>query len=221
MLLGSLSEQAMAARHSTNECLGASDNPSKLANKAHLGKFSPRPKRRPGGSSGLICYDKLVLDGIGTLAIREQDEGRLVLGLSSTTRFVGGVLLAVGLYAGWSSWGGPWAVTALCGAVLVFGATLASLERTLVFDRSAGTVVVRQSLLGVGTRSEVPLFHLRAVVVVAPEQPGTQGAQYVAYLDRRVGTSIYLDEAKRCARLLRIAEAIAEVAELRLEYEAA
>ena len=45
-------------------------------------------------------------------------------------------------------------------------------------------------------------------------------ARYVAYLDRRVGEAIYLDESRKCAGLLRLAEVIADVAELRLEYDA-
>ncbi|HWM86844.1 MAG TPA: hypothetical protein VNO33_13420, partial [Kofleriaceae bacterium] len=61
--------------------------------------------------------------------------------------------------------------------------------------------------------------------VARPRTDGARGlpatARYVAYLDRRVGDAIYLDEARRCAALLRMAEAIADVAELRLEYEAA
>jgi hypothetical protein len=62
------------------------------------------------------------------------------------------------------------------------------------------------------------------VIVARPRIDGVRGlpaqARYVAYLDRRVGEAIYLDEARRCASLLRMAEAIADVAELRLEYEA-
>jgi hypothetical protein len=67
------------------------------------------------------------------------------------------------------------------------------------------------------------LFHLRAVVVAA--HPHTNGrtipmSRYTAYVERRVGEPIYLDEARRCARLLRMAEAISEATELRFEYEA-
>jgi hypothetical protein len=69
----------------------------------------------------------------------------------------------------------------------------------------------------------IPLFHLRAVVVMA--RPNAVGAldptgRFVAYLERRIGQAIYLDEARRCASLLRLAEAIADVAEVRLEYDA-
>ena len=91
-----------------------------------------------------------------------------------------------------------------------------------------GVLRVDQSAFGVSNRAVVPLFHLRAVVIVAKSggaigdlginMPG--GARYVAYLDRRVGDAIYLDESRRRAGLWRMAEAIADVAELRLEYEA-
>ena len=70
----------------------------------------------------------------------------------------------------------------------------------------------------------IPLFHLRAVVIVARPQsgPATFGLSsgFIAYVERRVGDPVYLDEARRCARLMKIAEAIAEVAEVRLEYDA-
>lgn len=95
-----------------------------------------------------------------------------------------------------------------------------SLERELRIDRQAGVLEVEQKMFGIGSRSVVPLFHLRAVVVSArPAQAGGQ-ARYVAFLERRIGDAIYLDEARRCAGLLAIAEAIADVAELRLEYDA-
>ena len=65
-------------------------------------------------------------------------------------------------------------------------------------------------MLGVTSRVEIPLFHLRAVVVLA--QPGgPRKSKYVAFVDRRVGEPIYLDEASRVARLMKIAEAIAAV----------
>jgi hypothetical protein len=72
----------------------------------------------------------------------------------------------------------------------------------------------------------VPLFHLRAVVVLARRGHQLQRifpapSRFVAYIDRRVGGAIYLDEARRCAHLMKMAEAIAEVADLRLEYDAA
>jgi hypothetical protein len=63
------------------------------------------------------------------------------------------------------------------------------------------------------------------VVMARPRGEISRGlpaaARYIAYLDRRVGEAIFLDEARRCAALLRMAEAIADVAELRLEYNAA
>jgi hypothetical protein len=43
---------------------------------------------------------------------------------------------------------------------------------------------------------------------------------YVAYVERRVGGTIHLDEARRPGPLLALAEAISEVAELRLVYDA-
>lgn len=61
----------------------------------------------------------------------------------------------------------------------------------------------------------IPLFHLRAVVVSA-----RRGRNYVAFVERRTGGTIHLDEAQRPGELLSLAEAVADVAQLRLVYDA-
>ena len=101
------------------------------------------------------------------------------------------------------------------------------MTRRLVFDREAGVLRIDQRTAGIPSKSVVPLFHLRAVVVKrqsdvtrAPWQMNGASARYVVFIERRVGDLIYLDEAKRCANLMKMAEAIAEVAGLRLEYDA-
>ncbi len=76
----------------------------------------------------------------------------------------------------------------------------------------AGVVVLG---FGIRRRAAIPLFHLRAVVVAA-----RRGGIYVAYVERRIGGTIHLDEARRPGPLLALAEAISEVAELRLVYDA-
>lgn len=119
----------------------------------------------------------------------------------------------------------PW--LAILPAILAgAGAVLATLRRRITLDRDDGLLRVEQSILGLASRTIVPLFHLRAVVVQAygPQQGLRRAspafARYVAYLERRVGAPIYLDEARACARLLELAEVLAEVGELRLEYDA-
>ncbi len=170
-----------------------------------------------------------MLDWIGSLTIREHSSRKIVLCLSRSTRLLGIVLLGAGTIATWRLWPlSPW--LALLPMFVAFaGLTLFTLQRELVIDREAGVLRVDQSAFGVSNRAVVPLFHLRAVVVVAKSgAPVGEGAldflsggrRYVAYLDRRVGDAIYLDESRRRAGLWRMAEAIADVAELRLEYEA-
>ncbi len=166
-----------------------------------------------------------MLDWVGSLRIDERSRERVVLSLTRSTRIAGWVLMALGAWLTLMVWNiSAWLATvplALAG----LGMLLASLRRQLTFDREGGVLRIEQSAFGVASRAVVPLFHLRAVVVIARE-PGLPGwrrvgpRRYVAYVERRVGEAIYLDEAARCARLLRMAEAISDVAELRLEYDA-
>lgn len=159
-------------------------------------------------------------DWIGSLRLAERSPHRVVLSMSRATRAWGWLLFSVGLALAPGMWSmSPWAAS-IAGCLAAFGLVLATLERTLVFDQEAGVLRLEQRILGLRSRVEVPLFHLRAVVVTAHPAGHHQG-KYVAFVDRRVGDPIYLDEARRVARLMRMAEAIAEVAEVRLEYNAA
>lgn len=167
-----------------------------------------------------------MFDWIGSLRIRERSNARVVLSLSRTTQLAGLLLLATGALVTARAWPVSVWLAFLPALVALFGAVLVTLRRELTIDREAGVLRVDQSAFGMANRQVVPLFHLRAVVIVARRRTdGVRGlpanGRYVAYLDRRVGDAIYLDEARRCAALLRMAEAIADVAELRLEYEAA
>jgi hypothetical protein len=165
-----------------------------------------------------------MLDWIGSLRVSERSKGRLVLALSRTTRWAGLGLAVLGAYLTARAWEINAWLALVPAAGVALGVLLTSLKRRMVFDREAGVLRLEQSALGMASQSVVPLFHLRAVVVVGHPanlgEGGIRGARYVAYLDRRVGEAIYLDEARRCARLLHMAELIAEIAELRLEYEA-
>src|SRR5437868_9862519 len=125
----------------------------------------------------------------------------------------------------WTGWGltaaGVWFATvgiiwAKLGAVCLIGlgVLLGTLRRKLVFDRDDGLLRSEQRILGIRRRAAIPLFHLRAVVVAA------RRGMYVAYVERRLGGTIHLDEARRSAPLLALAEAISEVAELRLVFDA-
>ena len=168
-----------------------------------------------------------MLDWIGSLRIRERSPLRVVLAVSPATRLVGLVLLVAGAWAAYRGWAvSPWLAVAP-GLLALLGLVLVSLHRRLVFDREAGVLRVDQRVLGWGSRAVVPLFHLRAVVVRARAVESlpllsrvAAPSRYAAVIERRVGEDIFLDESRRCAYLLRIAEAVAEIAEIRLEYDA-
>ncbi len=153
-----------------------------------------------------------MLDWLGSVQIRKRTSTRVELDLTRATAWTGWAMAA----------GGGWLVTltplwATLGGVIAIGmgVLLGTLRRKLVFDRDDGLLRSEQRVLGVRRRAAIPLFHLRAVVVAA-----RRGGIYVAYVERRVGGTIHLDEARRPAPLLALAEAICDVAELRLVYDA-
>jgi hypothetical protein len=152
-----------------------------------------------------------VLDWLGSVQIRTRSSSRVELDLTRATAWTGWGLCALGTYL--ATIGRTWITVA---GVLVFfvGIVLATLRRKLVFDRDEGLLRSEQRILGIRRRTAIPLFHLRAVVVAA------RRGMYVAYVERRLGGTIHLDEARRSAPLLALAEAIAEVAELRLVFDA-
>lgn len=153
-----------------------------------------------------------MLDWLGSVQIRKRTDERVELDLTRATSWTGWALAAAGawllfLASAWATMGGV--------VVLGIGGLLGTLKRRLVFDRRDGLLLIEQRVLGIRRRAAIPLFHLRAVVVAA-RRPGF----YVAYVERRIGGTIHLDEARRPAPLLALAEAIADVAELRLVYDA-
>lgn len=153
-----------------------------------------------------------MLDWLGSVAIRQRTEKRLELALTRGTAWTGWGITAAGawLFTIAAIW------TAVLGVLVVAaGVLLGTLRRRLVFDRDDGLLHIEQRVLGVRRRAAIPLFHLRAVVVSARRR-----GLYVAYVERRVGGTIHLDEARRPAPLLALAEAIADVAELRVVFDA-
>jgi len=152
-----------------------------------------------------------VLDWLGSVQIRTRNSSRVELDLTRATAWTGWVLGVIGGYlctlGRWATLGGV--------VVLGVGVLLATLRRRLVFDRDEGLLRSEQRIFGIRRRAAIPLFHLRAVVVAA-----RRGGIYVAYVERRLGGTIHLDEARRSAPLLALAEAISEVAELRLVFDA-
>jgi hypothetical protein len=153
----------------------------------------------------------IVLDWLGSVQIRKRTGTRVELDLTRATAWTGWALSAIG---GYLCVRGGWAL--LAGVIVLgLGILLATLRRKLVFDRDEGLLRSEQRIFGIRRRAAIPLFHLRAVVVAA-----RRGGMYVAYVERRLGGTIHLDEARRSAPLLALAEAISEVAELRLVFDA-
>jgi hypothetical protein len=151
-----------------------------------------------------------VLDWLGSVQIRTRTSTRVELDLTRATAWAGWALCGAGSYC--VALGGAWIVLGV--AVFGLGILLATLRRKLVFDRDEGLLRSELRVLGVRRRSAIPLFHLRSVVVAAHR------GMYAAYVERRLGGTIHLDEARRSAPLLELAEAIADVAELRLVFDA-
>ena len=153
-----------------------------------------------------------VLDWLGSVQIRKRSATRVELHLTRATQWTGWALTGGGVWG--LTLGHLWAH--LGGMALIgLGVLLGTLQRTLVFDRDDGLLRSEQRIFGIRRRAAIPLFHLRAVVVAA-----RRGGIYVAYVERRIGGTIHLDEARRPAPLVELAEAIADVAELRFVYDA-
>ena len=152
-----------------------------------------------------------MLEWLGSVQIRSRTATRVELALTRGTAWTGWAIAAGGGYL--VTVGAVWAllpgITGLAGGLL-----LGTLRRRLVFDREDGLLRSEQRVLGVRRRQAIPLFHLKAVVVAA------RRGLYFAYVERRVGGVIHLDEARHPGPLLVLAEAIAEVTELRLVYDA-
>ncbi len=153
-----------------------------------------------------------MLDWLGSVAVRKRSATRVELDLTRATAWTGWALAAGGCWL--IVLGALWSII-LGGVTLSAGVLLGTLRRHLVFDRDEGLLRIEQRVLGVRRRAAIPLFHLRAVVVAR-----RAGGIYVAFVERRVGGTIHLDEARRPAGLMAVAEAISEVAELRVVFDA-
>jgi hypothetical protein len=153
-----------------------------------------------------------VLDWLASVQIRKRSASRVELDLTRATAWTGWGVAGLGARVAWI---GPLWALVVGGVLFATGVLLATLRRHLVFDRQDGLLRSEQRIFGRKIRSAIPLFHLRAVVVAA-----RRGGMYVAYVERRMGGTIHLDEARKPGPLLALAEAIADVAELRLVYDA-
>lgn len=165
-------------------------------------------------------YTSSMFDGVGSLKLRSRSARRVELRLSKSTAIVGWLLATGAGVVAFMLWSIAWVLAAVPGIFALVGLLLASVRRELVFDRDDGVLRIEQRILGITSRATIPLFHLRSVVVEARAPRLGGPPKFVAYVERRVGGTIHLDESRRCATLLKVAEAIADAAELRLVYDA-
>jgi hypothetical protein len=152
---------------------------------------------------------------VGTLRVRARSARRLELALTRTTHVVGWTVTLAGAAIGlvvatWSLW-----ATILPGVLAGFGLLVATMRQRLVFDREDGVLRIEQRLAGVPSHAVVPLFHLKAVVVRCRAR-----GDFIAVVERRVGDPIVLDTADSPGPLYALAQAVADVAQLRLVYDA-
>ncbi len=156
-----------------------------------------------------------MLGFLGSLRIRRRSTRRIELALTRSTHVVGWSLTITSV--GLTAWliGVSLAIAAVPAVGALIGLVIATMRQRLVFDRDDGVLRIDQRLLGFPTQSVVPLFHLRAVVIRNRLRGG-----FVAVVERRVGEPIVLDSSATPGPLYALAQAVAEVAQLRLVYDA-
>ena len=162
-----------------------------------------------------------MFEWLGKLVVRVKKKRLVVVGVDPKTHWAGALLCLLSLPVALLCWG-AWPPLVIFPSVFFFvGALALSFRRTLVFNQDDGVLRIEERILGLGTNIHVPLFHLRAVVVhPSSESPSFRPSyEYLARIDRRVGEPIHLETSKRSAPLLKLAEAISDIAEIRLEYE--
>ena len=150
---------------------------------------------------------------LGRMKVRRRTTARIELGLDRLASALGWVAVVIALalaviaapIANWL------AVVALIGAAVA--ALVATARHQLVFDREDGVVRIERRVAGITSRSVIPLFHLRAVVV------RRHGRGFVAVIERRNGGAITIDSSDRPGRLYELVRAVADVTELRLVYD--
>lgn len=154
-----------------------------------------------------------MLDWLGALSVSSQNERRIELALTPATRWTGWALLLAGAVLLPLAWSWSHLLALAPAAVGGFGALLASVRRRLIFDADDGLLRLEHRVLGIRSRWAVPLFHLRRIVIAA------ERGHHVAYIERRTGGRIRLDESRQYARVLAVAKAVCAVTELRLHID--
>jgi hypothetical protein len=151
-----------------------------------------------------------MLDWLASVAVVRRDERRIELAVTAPTRWAGWAIATAAAALMVVTWRATPLLAGLPAVLVILGALLATTRRRMVFDRDDGLLRVEQRILGVRSRLTVPLFHLRAVVVAA------EGSHYVAYLERRAGGRIRIDDSRDLVQMMALGRAICDVTQLRL-----
>lgn len=166
------------------------------------------------------------MDWLGSLRIIQKGDRRVCLGVGVASKVAGLLGFATGMVLWWHNLHTSALLWVPCLLLAAMGLFVFGLKRTLDFDGRSGWLRMEQGVFHITRTGRVPLFHLRAVIVRATDTGqggGIRGyfrSNYVMYIERRVGEPIYVDEARRCAPLLKLAEAISDATGVRLEYDA-
>ena len=153
---------------------------------------------------------------LGSLRIRRRSARRIELAVSRATHATGWVATVSGAIGGAWLAGTSLVAAVAAGLVALAGLVIATMQHDLCFDRDDGVLRIDQRLAGVPRHAVVPLFHLKAIVVKAR----ARGRGFEALIERRVGEPILLDTDDHPGALYKLAQAVSDVAGLRLVYDA-
>ncbi len=161
-----------------------------------------------------------MFDVIGSMRVVHAGEGTVVVGLKPTTRWAGRVALVLSLFVFWSLLGGPAWLLVFPMILVTLSTLVMTLERTIHFSKADGVAKVKEGFWGRSKEKTIPLFHVRAVMIKAKGKDAKLSSNFVCYLSLRAGGYVFIDESKRSAPLIKIADAICEQSGLRLEFDA-
>lgn len=153
---------------------------------------------------------------LGAMKIRSQESARIELAIGRATAALGWTIALVTIAAAFalapvSQW-----LAGVAFAASVLGVLVATAQHQMAFDRDDGVLRIERRIGGLGSRSVIPLFHLKALVV----RSRGAGRGFIAVVERRVGEPIVIDTRDRPGPLYDLVRAVADVTELRLVYDA-
>lgn len=151
-----------------------------------------------------------MLEWLASVTVVRRTDRRIELAVTRATSWAGWTLCASAGLAFALLWSSSRPLAATAALVALLGVLLATARRRLVFDRDDGLLRIEHRFVGLRSRMAVPLFHLRAIVIVQEKR------HFVAYVERRTGGRIRIDDGRHVHQLLALAQAICSVTQLRL-----